>query len=153
MCQWDITGMNKMRKLLLLFAAFITFSATICAQERTKIADGLFLVRYGNTAVIEDDIHQCTLQLKVEKTSQKDSHGQQVYNLFCGNKYTKGVAKTTMKAAITALITKASATIGGAVGGPGGAAAGITAGAFISQYANSIASNFYDDVCNYFSDN
>lgn len=141
-----------MKKLLFFLGVIVAFSSAVFAQERTRIADGLYLVRYGNTAVIEDDIHQCTLQLKVEKTNQTDSHGQAVYNLFCGNKYTKGVAKTTMKAAISALITKASAALGTAVGGPGGTAAGITVGAFISQYANSIASNFYDDVCDYFSD-
>ena len=114
------------------------------AQEWTKIGDGLYLVSYGNTAVIEDDIHQCTLNLKVEKSDRKDSNGRPLYDFFCGNKYTKGIAKTGLKSAITAGLTAAGAYIGG----PSGAAAGAT----IAQYANSIASNFYDDVCDYFGE-
>lgn len=141
-----------MKKVLLFLLTLLACGSVIFAQERTKIADGLFLVRYGNVAVIEDDIHQCTIQLKVEDTKQKNSYGQQLYNVFCGNEYTKGIAKNTMKYAITTMITSAATKIGAATGGVAGAAAGATVGSYISQYANSIASTFYDDVCNHFAE-
>lgn len=126
--------------IIALLSIFIGVNAS--AQTRTKISDGVYLVRYGNTAVIEDENSQRSISLSVEK--HEDNYGQIVYDIFCGNKYTKGIAKTALKGAIAAALTSA----GSALGGPGGA----TLGATISAYANSIASNIYDDVCSYYGE-
>jgi len=135
----------KMKKVLLVIIAalalFMTHS-TANAQKKTKIADGVYLVTYGKIAVIEDDNTQQSISLSVEK--RKDSSGRPVYDVLCGNKYTKGLAKTALKGGITSALSAA----GAALGGPGGAALGAT----ISAYVNSIASNIYDDVCDYYKD-
>ncbi|MBQ8939120.1 MAG: hypothetical protein IJ047_02725 [Paludibacteraceae bacterium] len=117
--------------------------------ERYRIGDGLTLVTYGNTAVIEDDNTQQSISLSIER--REDSNGRPVYDLFCGNKYTKGIMKTSLQVAISSIITSAAASVG-ASGGPAGAAAGASIGATISKYANNIASNIYDDVCDYYKD-
>lgn len=129
-----------MKKLFL-----ITLSILCClvvnAQQRTKITDGVYLVRYGNTAVVEDDINNRTWNLSVTAEEKKDlqgrSTGEMIYELACGNKYTKNLTKWTLNAAIATSLT--------AVAGPYGA---VTAGV-----ATSIASVFYEDVCNYFEKN
>ena len=117
--------------------------------ERYRIGDGLTLVTYGNTAVIEDDNTQQSISLSIER--HEDSSGRPVYDLFCGNKYTKGIMKTTLQAAISSIITTAAASIGSSAG-PAGTAAGASIGATVSKYANNIASYIYDDVCDYYKD-
>lgn len=134
-----------MKKILLVaIAALALFMIpnTANAQKKTKIADGVYLVTYGKTAVIEDDNTQQSISLSVDK--REDSSGRPVYDILCGNKYTKGLAKTALKAGITSALSAA----GAALGGPGGAALGAT----ISAYVNSIASNIYDDVCDYYKE-
>ena len=124
--------------LLCLLVANIT---VVNAQQRTKIIDGVYLVRYGNTAVVEDDINNLTWNLSVYAEEKKDSKdrstGEMIYELACGNKYTKNLTKWTLNAAIATSLM--------AVAGPYGA---VTAGV-----ATSIASVFYEDVCNYYEKN
>lgn len=48
--------MKMLKRILLIFALFVAFASS--AQQRIKVSDGLYLVSYGNTAVIEDDINQ-----------------------------------------------------------------------------------------------
>ena len=145
-------GRTSMKRVVILIALLIACGSFLYAQERTKIADGLYMVRYGNVSVLEDNIHQCTIQLKVEQSSQTDSYGQQLYDLFCGNEYTKNIAKTSLKYAIASIITKVATEIGAATGGVAGGVAGASVGGYISQYATTIASKAYDDACNYYSD-
>ncbi|MDE5560820.1 MAG: hypothetical protein K2J00_03295 [Bacteroidaceae bacterium] len=115
------------------------------AQKRTKIKDGVYLVSYGNTFVIEDDNSQQSKTLvNLSVKRHEDKSGRIVYDILCGNKYTKDIAKTYLKLTLSSVITSAAAAIGGA----GGAAVG----GVISTYATSIASNIYDDVCNYYQD-
>lgn len=121
-----------MKKLLILFIAVfgIVFSGN--AQQKTKIADGVWLVRYGNTSVLEDDIHQKTWQIAV--TREQKSVGDWVYTVACGNKYTKAVTKFGITSAVAAGVVYVS---GGYVN------AGL---------AKTIAGYVYDDVCDYFGD-
>lgn len=141
--------------------AFLMIPNTADAQKRTKISNGLYLVSYGNTYVIEDDNSQQSkpfVTITVER--RKNSFGQEVYDVLCANKYTKDIAKTALKKALnTAIVSAASkigaAAAGGATGGAAaiaGAASGAAIGQRISSYATSIASNIYDDVCNYYRD-
>lgn len=119
---------------MILVAMIGIFASTnsVYAQTRTKIVDGLYLVRYGNTAVIEDDKNQMTWNLSV--TREQKSTGEWVYYVACGNKYSKNVAKYGLSGAVTAAV----------------AATGI--GTWAAGAAGVIASTFYDDVCNYFGE-
>ena len=153
-----------MKKYIFVLVAFIAclFAVTdVSAQKRSKIKDGVYLVSYGNTYIIEDDNSQQSkplIKLSVER--REDKSGRPVYDILCGNKYTKDIAKTSLKLALSSVITSAAAAIGGAVGGAStggagavaGAAKGAAIGGVISSYATSIASNIYDDVCNYYKD-
>lgn len=153
-----------MKKRIFVLVAFIAclFAVTdVSAQKRTKIKDGIYLVSYGNTYIIEDDNSQQSkplIKLSVER--REDKSGRPIYDILCGNKYTKDIAKTTLKRTLESIITGAAAAIGGAVSGASTGGAGTVAGAvkgaavggIISSYATSIALNIYDDVCNYYKD-
>ena len=134
--------MKRLLVIILSVFAFLLIPCNANAQKKTKISDGVYLVTYGKTAVIEDDNSQRSISLSVEK--HEDRSGRPVYDVLCGNKYTKDLAKTALKAGITSALSAAGASLGG----PGGAALGAT----ISAYVNSIASNIYDDVCDYYKD-
>lgn len=121
-----------MKKFFIVAIAFLFMAFAASAQQRTKIADGVYLVRYGNTAVLEDDINQKTWNMSV--TRQKKSAGEYVYDFACGNKYTKAITKYALKSAITA---------GVAYGTGSPTLAGLSA---------KIADYFYDDVCDYFGE-
>lgn len=131
----------KIVTIIALFGLFL-IPDSAKAQTRTKISNGVYLVNYANTWTIEDDNTQQCITLSIDK--REDRSGRPVYDILCGNKYTKGVAKTALKRGITSALSAA----GAALGGPGGA----KLGAIISTYVNSIASNIYDDVCDYYKD-
>ena len=129
---------KKILASLLFVLAVFGFSNTALSQTRTKIVDGVYLVRYGNTAVVEDDINQMTWNLSVTAQEKKDSQGRStgelIYELACGNKYTKNLTKFALAGAITTGLT--------AEAGPYGA---VTAGV-----ATTIANTYYEDVCEYY---
>jgi hypothetical protein len=124
--------MKKYVMILMAIIGLLSSSNLAFSQQRTKIADGLTLVRYGNTAVLEDDKNQMTWNLSV--TREQKSTGEWIYYVACGNKYTKTVAKYTLSGAVTAAVR----------------ATGI--GSFFAGAVGVVASTFYDDVCNYFGD-
>ena len=121
-----------MKRILLILFVLMVASGSVWAQQRTKIAEGVTLVRYGNTAVVEDDINQKTWRLSVER--DKNKAGEWVYNIACGNKYTKAVAKFAVSRSIKALLIQTGV------------------GSTVSGAAARIAEYFYDDVCDYFGE-
>lgn len=121
-----------MKRVLLVLVVLMITSVSVWAQQRTKIAEGVTLVRYGNTAVVEDDINQTTWSLSVER--DKNKAGEWVYNIACGNRYTKAVAKFAVSAAIKTLLIQTGV------------------GSTVSGAAATIAMVFYDDVCDYFGE-
>ena len=124
-----------MKKVLLVAIALFVVIA-VNAQERTKIKDGLYLVRYGNTAVIEDDENSRTISISVTKEIDDRNTGEATYNVVCG-KWTKRVAKYGLKTAVAAGITFSGATYG--------ASLAVSAAA-------ELASWIYDDVCEYYGE-
>ena len=102
------------------------------AQQRTKIADGYYLVSYGNVQVIEDDNRGMSIEVKVEKAGT-NSYGEQLYNVLCKNQTVKAVAKGGLSAAIKSALTAAGVPIPSWVIGPA-------------------VSYMYDAVCNYFGE-
>lgn len=129
-----------MKRLLLIFAAFLLALPFVQAQQRTKIIDGVYLVRYGNTAVVEDDINKMTWNLSVTAEEKTDDMGRKlgeyVYTFACANKYTKGLTKFALKGAIVSTLT--SATVG--------------VGAITADIAATMALIYYDDVCAYYKE-
>lgn len=113
--------------MCLLFA-----STTVNAQQRTKIADGYYLVSYGNVQVIEDDNRGMSIEVKVEKAG-KTTSGEQLYNVLCKNQTIKAVAKGGLSAAIKSALTAAGVPIPSWVIGPA-------------------VSYIYDAVCNYYGE-
>lgn len=120
----------KTKKLKYLFALFVMFVSLqgINAQNRFKVEDGIYIATYGNVTVIENDIKQQTIQIKVQKKSDN------VYDIFCENKFVKSVAKTGIKMAIVAALK----------------ASGVAS--WVSPFAGVAADHAYDAVCNYFKD-
>ena len=129
-----------MKKVLLIIASILLVLPMTQAQQRTKIVEGVYLVRYGNTAVVEDDINQRTWNLSVTAEEKKDDLGRKVgeyvYTFACANKYTKGLTKYALKGVIVSTLT--SATVG--------------VGAITAAVAATIALSYYDDVCDYYKD-
>ena len=127
-----------MKKLFLISVTLLFTLPFVQAQQRTKIVDGVYLVRYGNTAVVEDDINQRTWNLSVTAEEKTDDMGRKlgeyVYNFACANKYTKGLTKFALKGAIISTLT--SVTVG--------------AGAITADVAATMALLYYDDVCEYY---
>ena len=81
-----------------ILCLFFVFPFHANAQERTKIADGYYVVNYGNVSVIEDDNRQMSIEIKVEKAA-KNNYGEQLYNVLCKNEIVKTVAIEGLSAA------------------------------------------------------
>lgn len=127
-----------MKKVLTLLIVFVTIliSANASAQERIKIKDGLYLVSYGNTCVIEDEINQRSISMEVSQEIINDRTNEKIYTVVCG-KWTKRTVKDGLKAAIDAGIYAAASTKGMSL--------------IISEVAR-LADYIYDDVCDYYGE-
>lgn len=131
-----------MKKLLLIFFLLLGSIPTVLAETKHYKNGQITAYLSGNRVeVVDNDNNMCVV---VNVSSHKNSAGQIIYDLACGNKYTKNLTKLALKGAIGTLIVSATS-----VGGPAGTAAGAT----ISAVATSIAGDAYDDICNYFGDN
>lgn len=125
-----------MKKVLFICFAVIGLVITANAQERTKIKDGLYLVRYGNSVVIEDDVNQRSISMEIAQEGIDQRNGEKVYNVVCG-KWTKRVVKFGLKAAVAEGIKAAALTQG--------ASLAVSAAAELANW-------IYDDVCEYYGE-
>ena len=107
-------------------------TTTTNAQQRTKIADGYYLVNYGNVQVIEDDNRGMSIEVRVERAGT-NNYGEQLYNVLCKNQTIKSVAKGGLSAAIKSALT----------------AAGVPIPSWVIGAA---VSYIYDAVCNYYGE-
>ncbi|MCQ2334055.1 MAG: hypothetical protein MJZ88_05525 [Paludibacteraceae bacterium] len=123
--------MKKIVSICLVFLGLL-FGVTSngYAQQRTKIADGYYVVNYGNVSVIEDDNRGMSIEIKVEKAG-KNSYGEQLYNVLCENKTIKSVAIGGLSKAIQVALTSAGIPIPSWVTGP-------------------IVAYVYESVCDYY---
>ena len=119
---------------MLLSIMCLLFANTTAAnaQQRTKIADGYYLVSYGSVQVIEDDNRGMSIEVKVEK-AEKNAYGEQLYNVLCKNQTIKAVAIGGLKQAITRALNAAGVPIPGWVVGPA-------------------VTYIYQKVCNYYGE-
>lgn len=119
-----------MKNILIAIIASLLFVFNANAQQRTKMADGIYLVSYGNTFVIENEILQRTETLSVKQ--EKNSFGEEVYEVLCGNSYSKTVTKYALTSAVSAALT----------------ASGV--GAWATGLAAALTSTIYEEVCDYY---
>lgn len=129
----------RMKKLLMILIFFLGIIPKIFADEKNYKNGQVTAYLSGNRVEIVDNVNNVCVVVNV--TSRKNSVGETIYNLACGNKYTKNIAKLGLRAAIESMVRSAAST-----------AAGPAAGAVIGSVAGSIASDAYDDICKYFGD-
>lgn len=121
---------------LLAFSALFVFVSNATAQKRTKIGNGVTLISYGNTAVIEDEKNQRSISITISQEINSRQTNEKIYKVACG-KWTKRVVKDGLRLAIIEGIKYAGAT--------GGTSAIVSAASTAALYV-------YDDVCEYFKD-
>ncbi len=120
-----------MKKIITFIIAVVTIvccSQTVCAQQRTEVAKGVYLTTYGNVTVIENDNTQQSIQIKVVKSDN-------LYDILCGDTVVKTVAKAALTQGITAVIQAHTAI------------PQWVSRAIVGHIVNKI----YDGVCNYYS--
>lgn len=127
-----------MKRLALLLVALLSMviGTNVSAQNRTKVGDGVYLVTYGSTAVIEDDKNQRSISIEISQESIDRQTNQKIYKVACG-KWTKRVVKDGLKAAIAGGIAASGAT--------GGTSAIVSAASTAALY-------IYEDVCEYYGE-
>ncbi len=119
--------MKKVLNFMIAVIAIVCCAATASAQQRTKVADGVYIATYGNVTVIENDNTQQSVQIKVVKSDS-------LYDILCGDTVVKTVTKAGLTEAISAVIQ------------------GYTAiPRWVSRaVVNHIVNKIYDGVCNYY---
>ena len=128
-----------MKKLLfILFLVFGVVSSAFAEEKSYKNGQVTAYLSGNRVEIVDNTNNVCIV---VSATTSKSSAGDILYNLACGNKYSKNITKLALKAAIATLITGAASSAG---------PSGTAAGAAISAVATSIAGDAYDDMCNYF---
>ena len=126
----------KMKRMSLMFALFLGFTffgVEAAAQTRTKISEGIYLVDYAGTYVIEDEINQRSVSLTITEEIKDRNSNERTYKVVCG-KWTKRTVKDGLKVAIAGGIAASAAT--------GGSSAIVSAAATLALY-------IYDDYCEY----
>ena len=117
-------------------AGLFSIGKNVSAQDKIKLSDGLFIVDYGGTYVIEDDVNQRTISLKIiqQRKDERDlQNSEYMYQVVCGS-FSKMVTKFALKTAVKEGIKQA----------------GITGGASLAvSFAGDIASWIYDRTCAY----
>ena len=112
----------------ILISLFMLFSIDSEAQNRFKVSDGVYIATYGNVSVIENNNTKQSIQIKVEKKSDD------LYDIFCNNKYVKSATKRILKESINLAITSST-------GGAG----------ILTRVAIEVGVDYiYDSVCEYY---
>lgn len=124
-----------MKKLLLLTLTLL-FVFIASAQNKIKVKEGLYLVSYGKTVVIEDDVNQRTISMTISQEQIDQKNGEAIYKVACGQ-WTRTVIKHGLKGAVKAGLEAASVT-------------GTTS--LIISASAELATYIYDFVCDYYKD-
>lgn len=76
-----------MKRVVLFIVALVSIvlGANALAQSRTKVGDGVYLVMYGNKAIIEDDNNQRSISVEIFQESINRQTSQKIYKVVCGN--------------------------------------------------------------------
>ena len=126
--------MKQNYSLLVTLITILFLSFTANAKNRTQIQNGVYLVTYGNTAVIEDEINHRTISMVISQEISDRKTNEKVYKVVCG-KYTRRVAQWALHEAIKAGYQAAVGT--------GGSSLTVSAIALAADLA-------YEMACEYF---
>lgn len=122
-----------MKSKILLLLTLLLMGGTVFAQNKTKIQEGLYIVNYAGTYVIEDEVNQRSISIEVTQERIDDRNNEALYKIVCG-KWTKRVVKTGLNYAIKEGIKHAVDT--------GGSSLMVSAIGSLTQW-------IYDDACEY----
>ena len=128
-----------MKKFLVIFVMVLGVVSSAFADTRSYNNGQVTAYLSGDRVEIVDNNNNTCIVITA--TTHRNAAGEMLYNLACGNKYTKNLTKLALRTAIGTLITSAAS-----IAGPTGTAAG----AAISAVAMSIAGDAYEDMCNHF---
>lgn len=101
---------NFLRSACLLIL-LVTLSFTSKAQKRTNLSNGVSLVQYGNTWIIEDNNRQQSISVEIAQAGIDRKNNEMMYNVICNGSVRK-VAKWALRTAIAEGIKAASASGG-----------------------------------------
>ena len=116
---------------MLIAVIIATCFTSIYAQERTKISDGLYIVNYAGTYVIEDDVNQRSISISISQENKERQSDETIYKVVCG-KWVKRTIKDGLKLAIAGGIAASGASQGASL---------------IISAASTLALYIYDDYC------
>lgn len=125
--------MIKKGLLTLFFIGFSLMWGNVFAQSKIQLQEGVFLVNYAGTYVIEDENNQRSISIEITQEQVDNRNNEAMYRVVCG-KWTRRVVKDGLDAAIKAGLDAAAATKGVSLT--------VTAVAKAAKY-------IYDDVCDY----
>ncbi|MBR3986834.1 MAG: hypothetical protein IKK04_06740 [Bacteroidales bacterium] len=125
--------MKRNGLMIMCLISFLLIGATSSAQTRTKISEGLYLVDYAGTYVVEDEVNQRSISITITEEIKDRQTNEKIYKVTCG-KWTRrtvkdALDKTIEAGIITAVPTKGTSLI-------------ISAAAKLAKY-------IYDDYCEY----
>jgi hypothetical protein len=124
--------MKKIVMILVAVIGFLGISNSVSAQQRTKIADGIYFVNYGGaTYGIENDNTKQCVNLSVKQL--KTIAGAVAYDVLCANKYTKGLAQAGLQFGIEKALIAAEVP-------------------WLAPLVNRVAKLVYDSACDYFGE-
>lgn len=119
--------------MILCFISCLLIGASVSAQNRTKISEGLYLVDYAGTYVIEDEVNQRSISITITEEIKDKQTDEKIYKVACG-KWTRRTVKDALDKTIEAGIIAAAPTKGTSLI--------ISATAKLAKY-------IYDDYCEY----
>ena len=103
------------------------------AQRRTKLYDGVYIVKYGNGVFgIENDHSQQCISISVAQERIDRENNRKLYKVVCN-----GVTKTVVKYGVKQAIKYGVASVG--IVGP--------AGQYVTDIASDAADWVYDSLC------
>ena len=125
--------MKKTCYFIMSFLCLLMIGNTSFAQTKTKISEGLYLVDYAGTYVIEDEVNQRSISITITEEIKNRQTNEKIYKVACG-KWTRRTVKDGLDNAIQAGIIAAVPTKGTAL---------------IVSAAAKLAKYIYDDYCEY----
>lgn len=113
----------------------VMFATTLSAQERMKLYDGVYIVKYGNTYTIEDNNTKMCISISVAQEQIDYENGKAIYEVAC-NKWTRRVAQEALKYSIEEAF----------------AAAVVNPNAAVVGYVAKAAAWAYEDICDHYGE-
>ena len=119
--------------MFLCFLGLYMMIGNVNAQQRTKLSDGVYVVDYAGTWVVENDNTGQSISIEVKQEYADARNNEMMYKVVCG-KWTRRVIKSGLKKAIKEGIK----------------AAGVTEGFSLTVSVIAFAADvIYDEACDY----